>query len=461
MRAREPTRTPPHITPKCSGWNPGDQAGPQLVYICSFTLNNAPAASLRVEFFGFDTEKEWDLFSVTQGSSTLFPATSGNPALPSLTFTTRSTSLFFNFSYDIDTNRTGVWVRVTAAAPSPSQGVTPSSTGTPRPTPSPSQTPVYATNNMFCSSTVNSVVFAKISQVEDVSTNAGALTGSANYRNSENCAFFIDNQYAQMLRIDFIAFRTESSRDLMRIYDSYIYTSSPSSNANLRLSWSGSSKPPSITTNSRYIYFSFISDNSNAYPGVYMRVGPVGLLPSAAPFPVAVSSSAKGLDGGSLAGIIVGVIFLCFLLSLFVCIKCCGSIGAGLARISTRSGGSSVISSGGGTTIIMNNPAQPAFNNPIGYPPPMPMMQPVMQPVMPAFAPTPVYPMQPHYHQQQQGNYVQPQQMNYAQQQQGPYGNYVRCVGPVVVARAPAPRPLISHPLFAPRPPPPHPFCRP
>ena len=90
------------------GWNPGESPGPQLCYSCTFSLSNADRASLRLEFFAFDTESGWDLFSIGTAaganSGNLFPVNSGNPMLSSLAFSASAatSSLFFNFSYDID-----------------------------------------------------------------------------------------------------------------------------------------------------------------------------------------------------------------------------------------------------------------------------------------------------------------------------------------------------------------------
>ena len=465
------------------GWNAGEPPGVQDCYACTFTLYNPDYKPLRLDFFAFDTEKDWDLFSIGTGawpnSGNLFPASSGNPALSSLSFTASATttSLFFNLSYDIDTNRTGVHLRVTAAAPSPSVGVTPSATQTPRPTPSASATPVIASQTSICGSA--SSVSLGAGGVADVFTNSGALAGTGAYGNNMGrsgystgtiCTLTLYNYHTsstgQPIRIDFVAFRTEAGFDFLGVYESstpscyyWTYSSSyakpPSTCYSARFYGSGVSRPSSIVTYASTLSFSFSSDPSNTYSGVHMRIGPNSLLPSAAPFAISggggAATGAVAINGGGVAGIIIGVLLVMVVLPFAVCIACCGGIAAGCARLSGRASGGVITS--GGTTIIMANPAAPAFQNPVHnhFPPQM-----APQPYPPHMhQPGGGYPPMQQYPPQQQ----QPAYGAYPQQQPVPafpptpvYPGYPQCVK---LKRDP---PLYPHPNCIAHAPPPHPF---
>jgi hypothetical protein len=85
-----------------------------------------------------------------------------------------------------------------------------------------------------------------------------------NYANSVNCLFTLTggNTYTNY-KLDFISFNTETSYDYFYIYDG---------NSNLLYTFNGPSKPPSLLLNYPSIKFSFQSDISNVFSGVYLNV---------------------------------------------------------------------------------------------------------------------------------------------------------------------------------------------
>jgi hypothetical protein len=99
---------------------------------------------------------------------------------------------------------------------------------------------------------------------------SGSITsnsfGSSSYSNNANCAWYIMPSGAASVTLSFSAFRTEQSRDYVRVYS--CITSSCRTRTELSGSpFSGSSIPNNITSSTGKMMIEFASDSRIAFSG--------------------------------------------------------------------------------------------------------------------------------------------------------------------------------------------------
>jgi hypothetical protein len=158
----------------------------------------------------------------------------------------------------------------------------------------------------------------------DLFTNTGAGAGTSNYNDNLNCVYYVTGLSGNSFRLDFLAFSTERSLDIFRVYDYQGGT--------LDQTFSGSRGRFSVTvpTGVSSLRFSFTTDSSVTSTGVFVRLGPATASASARPGsgPGGGADAAISINGGAIAGIVIGVLFVVVVIPVIICVACCGGVAA-------------------------------------------------------------------------------------------------------------------------------------
>jgi Zn-dependent metalloprotease len=193
---------------------------------CQWVIRPAGATQITLNFTAFNTEANYDTVFVYNGPDDTYPLLLtwwGNTLPATIKSTLGVGALCIKFTSDNTENRNG-W-----SANYSSIGIAPTCEG------------------------------ATILSNRNGSFSDGS--GTANYGNNQQCAWFISPPCASSVTLSFSQFNTELNYDGIIIYDGW------ENNSNMLASYSGSNIPSSITSNTGKMLVYFVSNYSGVFQG--------------------------------------------------------------------------------------------------------------------------------------------------------------------------------------------------